>query len=151
MCQLLAWRKRLTDTDPRPCALYRISPHCSRDKRLVAKWVDKVEPSSLDPRGLFVLFCRRPSKLFIWVGADCKHVQEYLVAAHKLIQRLQLCEHAPNEVIVLHPSSNQSELYPEPLPITNAYGPGATVTVDGYNPLEGMRCVVCVYACPIVL
>lgn len=41
MCQLMAWRKRVTGLSHRPACLYRIAPHCTRDRRLVAKWVDR--------------------------------------------------------------------------------------------------------------
>ena len=55
MCQLLAWRKRVTKGSSRPHCLYRIGPHNDRDRALVTKWVDRVEVSSLDSRTLFML------------------------------------------------------------------------------------------------
>jgi predicted protein tyrosine phosphatase len=40
MCQLLSWRKRCTGVPERP-TLYRLGPHCSRDRdRVVAKWYE---------------------------------------------------------------------------------------------------------------
>ena len=66
MCQLLAWRKRLTGNSTRPFCLYRLGPHCSRDNNIVAKWVDRVDCTSLDDRAIFIL--HTPIACYIWIG-----------------------------------------------------------------------------------
>lgn len=60
MCQLLAWRKRVTKGSSRPYCFYRIGPHNGRDPSLVTKWVDRIEVSSLDSRTLFMLQVNAP-------------------------------------------------------------------------------------------
>ena len=58
MAQLLAWHKRLTAVY-HPLCLYRLAPHCTRDHTVVAKWVDRVDVTGLDERGVFVLHSTR--------------------------------------------------------------------------------------------
>lgn len=55
MCQLLAWRKRITRCSNRPYCFYRIGPHNNRDPSLVTKWIDRIEVDSMDSRTLFLL------------------------------------------------------------------------------------------------
>lgn len=100
MCQLLAWRKRCTGQSHRPASLYRIAPHCSRDRRLVAKWVDRVESAALDVRGVFVLHASE--RIYLWIGHECRDPHGYLEQAALLISRLQKHERAPLQVVTLY-------------------------------------------------
>ena len=101
MAQLLAWHKRLTAVY-HPLCLYRLAPHCSRDHTVVGKWVDRVDVSGLDERGVFVLHSN--DCLYIWVGAavGLGLLELYYPQALLLIERLRKFEHAPQQHVVLY-------------------------------------------------
>ena len=101
MAQLIAWQKRMT-ASYHPLALYRLSPHCTRDHTVVAKWVDRVDVSGLDDRGVFVLHSH--SCIYIWVGVNVGLglMEVYYPEALRLIKRLQHFEKATDTVVVLY-------------------------------------------------
>ena len=101
MAQLLAWHKRLTAVY-HPLCLYRLAPHCSRDHTIVGKWVDRVDVSGLDERGVFVLHSN--DCLYIWVGAavGLGLLELYYPQALLLLDRLRKFEHAPQQHVVLY-------------------------------------------------
>ncbi len=127
MCQLLAWRKRVTRLSNRPYCLYRIGPHNSRDRSLVTKWIDRVEVDSLDSRTLFLLQTNGAgsanfssddssshaphvpdtpsgsSVIYIWVGMLCPRESErtYIPYIAHLIAKIQQVEHAGKQVLLI--------------------------------------------------
>ena len=101
MAQLLAWHKRLTAVY-HPLCLYRLAPHCTRDHTIVGKWVDRVDVSGLDERGVFVLHSNEC--MYIWVGAavGLGLLELYYPQALLLLERLRKFEHAPQQQVVLY-------------------------------------------------
>jgi hypothetical protein len=117
MCQLLAWRKRCVGRAKRPY-LYRIAPHCSRARnRLVTKWVERVEVSHLDERGVFVL--QTPERVYVWVGSMCADTDAYLQCARTLIERLQRHEHAAPAVTLIYSGRAEGTPTPHPPPLAH--------------------------------
>ena len=131
MCQLLAWRKRITRCSNRPYCFYRIGPHNNRDPSLVTKWIDRIEVDSMDSRTLFLLqtmvspsdddnaavaAAQSPAAaaspaasssssplIYIWVGLLCSRELEklYLPYLAHLISKIQAHEHAGKQVVII--------------------------------------------------
>ena len=106
MAQLIAWHRRMTAAY-HPLSMYRLAPHCSRDHTVVAKWVDRVDVSGLDDRGVFILHSH--SCIYIWVGANVGlGLMELLYPeALTLVQRLRRFEHATDQLVVLYQSDER--------------------------------------------
>lgn len=80
------------------CRLWRVAPQSTAAPQyLVAKAVAAPRPSSLDPRGAFVL--QGPASLAVWVGATCP--EPFAVAAHRFAQQLQRYEGTPGPALVV--------------------------------------------------
>ena len=101
MVQLMSWRKRVTGTSNRPFCLYRIAPHCNHDRRVVAKWCDRIDVSSIDSRGTYVLTTN--DTVIIWIGAQCQSNERiYMQRAMELIYTLQSIENVSQQVAIIH-------------------------------------------------
>lgn len=95
--QLLQWHKR-RHAPVDGCRLWRVAPQSTAAPQyLVAKAVASPRPTSLDPRGAFVL--QGPASLAVWVGAACP--EPFVAAAHRFAQQLQRYEGAPGPALVV--------------------------------------------------
>jgi len=107
---LLAWQQRRCNSDGHLHRLYRIAPQSRSDpNRIVAKWMDKVDKESLDPRGVYLLSSLHYDKNFIWTGSLCQKTKPFLACAQKHVSYLQRYEKAPTEVRRLDHTSLEPE------------------------------------------
>ena len=101
MAQLIAWQRRMSAA-VHPLCLYRLAPHCTRDHSIVAKWVDRVDLSGLDDRGVFVLHSQHC--LYVWVGCGVglSLLEILFPEALRLCRRLRRFERATDNTAVLY-------------------------------------------------
>jgi hypothetical protein len=108
MCQLISWRKRCQLPCPDDVRrLYRVASHAPKDRmRVVAKWVDKVDSTSLDSRAVCVL--QTSSAVFLLVGRGCQLPELFVAIAWRHIRYLQLHEHASSTVHVVYEGAEET-------------------------------------------
>ncbi len=118
--QLLQWHKR-RHAPVDSCRLWRVAPQsAAAPQYLVAKAVAAPRPSSLDPRGAFVL--QGPASTAVWLGAACP--EPFAAAAHRFAQQLQRYEGAPGPALVVR-QGQESEVFWTSLAAATAEGSGS--------------------------
>ena len=92
--QLKSWKQRLDGAHTQPL-LYRVTPHCSRDRRIVIKLVDRLNDHCMDSRTIFIFVTR--AFILVWIGARVLPQQEmcYMRQVRHHIANLRKYEHAP--------------------------------------------------------
>ncbi|KAI7838717.1 hypothetical protein COHA_007513 [Chlorella ohadii] len=123
ICQarlLLQWHKR-RHAPVDSCRLWRVAPQSTAAPQyLVAKAVAAPRPSSLDPRGAFVL--QGPASTAVWLGAACP--EPFAAAAHRFAQQLQRYEGAPGPALVVR-QGQEPEVFWTSLAAATAEGSGS--------------------------
>lgn len=118
--QLLQWHKR-RHAPVDSCRLWRVAPQSTAAPQyLVAKAVAAPRPSSLDPRGAFVL--QGPASTAVWLGAACP--EPFAAAAHRFAQQLQRYEGAPGPALVVR-QGQEPEVFWTSLAAATAEGSGS--------------------------
>jgi len=106
MCQLLSWRKRCTGELGDRSFIYRVTPHCSRDRtRLVCRLVEKAEAAYLDSRAVFVVVFT--DHVYIWVGMACEVADVFVREAKRHLTRLRAHENASANLTMVHQTSTR--------------------------------------------
>ncbi|GAB4823510.1 hypothetical protein N2152v2_010556 [Parachlorella kessleri] len=107
ICQLLQWYKRRNSSVER-CRLYRSAPQSpSAGRYLVPKLVATPQPSSLDPRGAFVV--QTPTTVYVWEGARCP--EAFADAATRFAQQLVRYEGAEGPVVCVSQGREPPQLW----------------------------------------
>lgn len=110
MYQLLTWRKRCVEDGGKNKYVYRVAPHCSRDRqRLVCRLLpaEKSDGSRMDSRGVYV--CSLPSRMYVWIGRHCECVNAFVAAGKRHVARLQKWERASQNVSIVRQTDTVNE------------------------------------------